>query len=119
MNRNYRKKSNDGKMPIGFYFGIIFALLGVAGAMPALLPIFVVAAIVITTFKRMKNVDMSSINKKSAVKAEKPDAEVEKFNTVDLKNKTDSQKRLETLKSLYQNGFMEKDEYEAARKRFM
>lgn len=123
MNRNYKKKSNDGKLPAGFYIGIVFALIGISliipVILPVILPIIIIGAVFIVSIKRGKNISMKSFNSESIINIKKDTGEVEDFDATDYKNQTDSQKRLETLKGLYENGFMERDEYEATKKRYM
>ncbi len=128
MNRNYYRKSSNGKPPIGLFIGIIFALIGTLEAVPQLFPILIFIAIIAIVFtKRGKDDNRSSSkfvnkterNKNNAKFIKTKDIIVidDELNTEEYKNKTDFEKRLEDLKNLYINGFMERDEYEEKRKR--
>lgn len=128
MNMNFYRRSSNGKPPVGFIIGIIFALLGTLGAVPQLIPLIIIIGITaIVVAKRGKGdnrsadkfVNKSSERNKSVGKLiETKDIIInDKLSTSDYKNKTDSQKRLESLKNLYINGFMERDEYEEKRKK--
>lgn len=129
MNRNYYRRSSNGKPPIGFIIGIIFALLGTLGAVPQLIPLFIIIGITAFVIAKRGKGDNRSADKfvrRSSERSESANKFIEtkdiivtddELNTAGYKNKTDSQKRLEDLKNLYINGFMERDEYEEKRKK--
>lgn len=128
MNRNYYRRSSNGKPPIGLIIGIIFALIGTLEAVPQLFPILIIIAITsIVIAKRGKGNNRSSSKFVNKTERNKSDAKFiktkdiividDELNTEGYKNKTDFEKRLEDLKGLYINGFMERDEYEEKRKR--
>ncbi|MGD9568337.1 MAG: hypothetical protein AB7V48_08420 [Sedimentibacter sp.] len=129
MNRNFYRSPGNGKPPIGFIVGIIFALLGTVGAVPQLIPLILITAIIIIVFTKRGKVDNRSADKfvnKSSEEGNNAGKLIDikdiivtndESNTEGYKYKTDSQKRLEELENLYINGFMEKDEYEEKRKK--
>lgn len=118
MNRNFKRKPNNANFPFRLIIGIIFASLVFA---PILLPFAIIGIIVFVISKNLKNNDTSSsktrsVNKKIAETRNTNDTS----HVMDKEIKvvqSDSQKRLESLKSLYDNGFMDRDEYEERRKK--
>lgn len=58
-----------------------------------------------------KNVVKKSINNKNVIN------EVPELNSVEYNSSPDYQKRLESLKYLYESGFMDKEEYDERRKK--
>lgn len=109
MNRNL---FNSGKeKPPSFDVGLIIALFTLLMAAPIIGIFALVGVIIYFISKNRKNETKvedlrTTVNKPNDVKKE-----VQVLNTDDYINLTDSQKRLEELKSLYNNGFMSKDEY--------
>jgi uncharacterized membrane protein len=109
MNRNL---FNSGKeKPPSFNVGLIIALFTLLMAAPIIGIFALVGVIIYFISKNRKNETKvedlrTTVNKPNDVKKE-----VQVLNTDDYINLTDSQKRLEELKSLYNNGFMSKDEY--------
>lgn len=129
---NKRNNSNNSNISSGLYFAIIFALFGFIVAVPYLIPILIIVGAILFKSKKpnLKNISkekdeiVNNINKINKVnKVGKPSKNNDNYDNVeelgDIKNKTDAQRRLEALESLYKNGFMEKDEYEEAKKRFI
>ncbi len=127
MNRNFYKRSSNGKPPISFIIGI--ALLVILGAAPQLIPLIIIIGIAVTVIAKRGKGDNRSADKfvkKSSERSESANKVIEtkdiivtddELNTSGHKNITNSQKRLEELKNLYINGFMERDEYEEKRKK--
>ncbi len=126
MNKNNRSTGN-GKLPSGLFIGIIFLLLG---GIPILIPFIIIAVIVYLAFTKGAKGKNSTVDKfinKSSERSNNVAGKVmdikeiivsdDESNIEGYVNKTDSQKRLEMLKSLYDNGFMERDEYEERRKK--
>ncbi|MDF2948683.1 MAG: hypothetical protein K0R07_701 [Sedimentibacter sp.] len=126
MNKNNRSTGN-GKLPSGLFIGIIFLLLS---GIPILIPFIIIAAIVFLAFTKGAKSKYNPVDKFVNKNPERSNNVAEKgmdikeiivtddeSNMEGYKNKTDSQKRLEMLKSLYNNGFMERDEYEERRKK--
>lgn len=126
MNSNNRKPGN-GKLPAGLFIGIIFFILSVA---PLLIPLIIVAAIgyfAYTKGTKGKFNSTDNFKNKNSDEIKSVDGKLkdiqniivsnDESNLVDYKNKTETQKRLEMLKMLYVNGFMERDEYEEKRKK--
>lgn len=126
MNKNNRNPGN-GKLPTGLFIGIIFLLLS---GVPQLIPFIIIAAIVFSAFSKGAKGKYNAVEKfvnKSPERSNNVAGKVmeikdiivtdDESNMEGYKNKTETQKRLEMIKSLYDNGFMERDEYEERRKK--
>jgi hypothetical protein len=134
MNKDY-KKASKGKLPTGLIVAIISAFI----TFPVLVPFVVIIAIIyIAASARNKNESTAHSkindrkidnkvnnykvhdNKISDIKKKIPDKK--KVMNIDSSeydkyvNMTVSEKRLDTLRSLYENGIIDKNEYDNYRK---
>lgn len=112
MNRNFKRRPNNAKLPASLIM-VIFVLLATA---PILIPFVLIGIFGYIASKSIKssegNFTKESINKivddigkNSKMQRQQ---KVEGVQAVD----SETQKQLESLKSLYENGFMDRDEYE-------
>ena len=133
MSKKIKVKPSKGQSTAGFFVGIVFCLIGLFVAIPIFGPfgIFWTMIAVIITVMNGKNAfteegvstheiiieDNDTIKDSNLMKG----INIVKDNAESLKdedyvNISDSKKRLEQIKVLYENGFMTREEYEEKRK---
>jgi len=127
MGKKIRVKPSKAQSTAAFFVGIVFCLIGLFVAIPMAGPfgIFWTLVAVIITVMHCKNafteegvstheiiIEDNDFIKKTKLINDTP----EETENEDYVNISDSKKRLEEIKLLYENGLISKDEYEEKRK---
>ncbi|HPV84612.1 MAG TPA: SHOCT domain-containing protein [Sedimentibacter sp.] len=127
MGKKIRVKPSKAQSTAAFFVGIVFCLIGLFVAIPMAGPfgIFWTLVAVIITVMHGKNafteegvstheiiIEDNDFIKKTKLINDTP----EETENEDYVNISDSKKRLEEIKLLYENGLINKDEYEEKRK---
>lgn len=117
MSKRIRVKPSKGQSTAGFFVGIVFCLIGLFVVIPTAGPfgIFWTMVAVIITITHGKN----AFTEKGVATHEIVIEDELNQSDENYVIRTDSQKRLEEIKNLYDNGFMTKEEYEDKRKKII
>lgn len=114
MSRKIKVKPGKGQSTVGFIVGIVFCFIGLFAVIPTFGPFgifWTVIAVVITVTN-----GMNAFSDKGVTSHEIVIDDGTELNTEGGRYGTDSQKRLEELKNLYDNDLMTKEEYDEKRK---
>jgi hypothetical protein len=127
MGKKIRVKPSKAQSTAGFFVGIVFCLIGLFVAIPMAGPfgIFWTMVAIIMTVMNGKNAFTDEgvstheiiIEDNDLMEKAKPMKDTaEEIEDEDYVYISDSKKRMEEIKLLYENGFMTKEEYEEKRK---
>lgn len=114
MSRKIKVKPGKSQSMAGFFVGIVFCFIGIFIVIPdiGLFGIFwTIMAIIVTVVNGMNAFSDKGVTSHEII----IDDEAE-LNSVISENITDSRKRLEEAKNLYESGFITKEEYDEKRK---
>ncbi|MDD4089246.1 MAG: SHOCT domain-containing protein [Tissierellia bacterium] len=127
MGKKIRVKPSKGQSTAGFFVGIVFCLIGLFVVIPTAGPfgVFWTMVAIIITVMHGKNafteegvstheiiIEDNDLMEKTKLIKDTP----EEIKDEDYVYISDSKKRLEEIKLLYENGFMTQEEYEEKRK---
>lgn len=115
MSKRVRIKPGKGQSLVGFFVGIVFALIGFVIVIPIFGPFglfWTLIAIIITVMHGKNAFSEKGVTTHEIIIDEEVNFDMQKNNGY----KTDSQKRLEELKHLYESDFITREEYEERRK---